>query len=188
MSGPEDRRRRLPRGFVVAFALTWLSYASYYLGRKGYAVAKTQLAGTYGVEATYGVETVYLAAYAIGQYVSGRVGDRIGARRLVGVGMLSDRVTGVSRAALSAGSLVSLAAAFVLYNYVGSAGVGSNFAAMALIGALLFGPDALLSGVATQEVGGPAAAAMAAGVVNGIGSLGAILQEVVTRAVSARFG
>ncbi len=377
---PGALARRLPPGFVAAFALTWVSYASYYLGRKGYAVAKTHLARTYGVEATYGVETVYLGAYAVGLYASGLVGDRVGARRLVGLGMigvaasvalfgagsgwavffaafflnglaqstgwpgnikamaewttarnrgvtmglwatcyqvggmvatpiatallvawgwraaffgpavwvaivglsvlaflrpgpaaappgttaseaaadrraarrkvlrspavwsygaayfciklmrysllfwlpwylekglgyapatagyastsfevggivgtiglglLSDRVKGVSRAAFSAASLVALAGAFVLYDAVGGAGIAVNFAAMALVGALLFGPDALLSGVATQEIGGAAAAAVAAGVVNAIGSLGAILQEVVTRGVSSRWG
>jgi sugar phosphate permease len=372
--------RRLPAGFFLAFGLTWLSYASYYLGRKGYAVAKSQIASAYGETATYGVETAYLAAYAVGQSLSGLLGDRIGARRLVGFGMLgaaaavalfgagsawvvffgafllnglaqstgwpgnikamsewtapwnrgvamglwatcyqvggmvatpvatallvaftwraafvgpaiwialvgllvlgflrpgpaaappgadaaevaaarraarrevlrspaiwsygaayfaiklmrysllfwlpwylekalgypastagyastsfeiggiigtiglgllSDRVKSLSRAAFSAISLVGLAGAFLLYHAVAGYGLAANFAAMALVGALLFGPDALLSGVATQEVGGAAAAAVAAGLVNAIGSLGAILQELVTRGVSSRFG
>ena len=63
-----------------------------------------------------------------------------------------------------------------------------NFAAMALVGALLFGPDALLSGAAAQDAGGPRAAALAAGLVNGVGSLGAMLQEAVTRGVTSRWG
>ncbi len=59
---------------------------------------------------------------------------------------------------------------------------------MALCGFLLFGPDALLAGAAAQDAGGPEAAALAAGLVNGIGSVGAIAEEAITRGVSARFG
>ena len=35
------------------------------------------------------IDTVYLAAYALGQFVHGNVGDRIGSRRLIGFGMLA---------------------------------------------------------------------------------------------------
>jgi sugar phosphate permease len=59
---------------------------------------------------------------------------------------------------------------------------------MALIGALLFGPDSLVSAAAAQEAVGPAAAASATGFVNGIGSVGAILQGYVTVGVRQRFG
>jgi sugar phosphate permease len=78
--------------------------------------------------------------------------------------------------------------ALLLYLRIGGLGLGANFVAMALIGFLLFGPDAILSGAAAQDAGGPKAAAIAAGLVNGIGSLGAVLQEVVTKGVSQRYG
>src|SRR5258708_8759219 len=35
----------------------------------------------------------YLAAYAIGQFLNGLIGDRVGARRLVSFGMLAAAVT-----------------------------------------------------------------------------------------------
>jgi sugar phosphate permease len=38
---------------------------------------------------------VYLAAYALGQFVSGRLGDRLGARRLVGFGMIASAMLSV---------------------------------------------------------------------------------------------
>ena len=63
-----------------------------------------------------------------------------------------------------------------------------HFALLALIGALLFGPDALLSGAAAQDVGGPRAAATAVGIVNGLGSLGALLQGALTLGVERAFG
>ncbi len=372
-------------GRTLAFALTWTSYAGYYLGRKGLSVAKRTMEEAFGPSALYGVETAYLATYAAGQWISGNLGDRIGAKKLIGAGMLvsaaacvayglssvwplfvaamivngfaqstgwpgnikamsewtpprargatmglwstcyqlggifaswvatrflvakgfrwafigpglliafigvlvlsflrrgplgggatssagtkttaidedarraaqravlknplvwsygasyfcikliryslllwlpyyletalrysksdagifstsfevggavgtvalgllSDRMRHVPRPVFAFGSLVLLAGAFWLYLSVGGTSVAANFMAMALVGALLFGPDALLSGAAVQDASGPLAAAMAAGVVNGIGSLGGLLQEVVTRGVSKAFG
>ncbi len=106
----------------------------------------------------------------------------------VALGLLSDRFRKVPRPAFAAASLVGLAAAFYLYLRVGGLGPEANFLSMALIGVLLYGPDALLSGAAAQDAGGPRAAALAAGMVNGLGSLGGIAQELVTRQVSDRWG
>lgn len=366
---------------AVAYAVTWVSYATYYFGRKGLSVAKASMETALGKSALYGVETAYLAAYAVGQYVNGWLGDRVGARRLIGfgmllsacacfafgasgagvaflaamlvngfaqssgwpgnvkamaewtpperrgavmgvwstcyqvggiaatsvaalfvrrfgwpggfhgpaviialvgvavllllkpgplakgsqaagskqvspdlaearrrllrspliwsygvayfalkliryslllwlpyylekvlhyekvqaanvsnafeiggiagtilIGLLSDRLRRVPRAVIAGASIFGLAGAFWIYPILGHGGVASNFVGLALIGFLLFGPDSLLSGAAAQDAGGAEAAALAAGLINGIGSLGAILQEGVTRGVSARFG
>jgi sugar phosphate permease len=106
----------------------------------------------------------------------------------IGLGFLSDRYRHISRPLFSAVSLVLLAASLYLYVRVGASGMVLNFAVMALCGALLFGPDALISGAAAQDAGGPHAAAIAAGIVNGVGSMGAVLQEALTRGVSGRWG
>src|SRR6185369_12750199 len=76
-------------GRFVAWAITWVAYASYYFGRKGFSVSKKTIRDTLGVsEADLGaIDTVYLAAYALGQFVSGYAGDRVGARRLITVGL-----------------------------------------------------------------------------------------------------
>jgi sugar phosphate permease len=50
----------------------------------------------------------------------------------------------------------------------------------------LFGPDALLSGAAAQDTAGTAAAATATGFVNGIGSLGAVLEGLVVPRIVPR--
>jgi sugar phosphate permease len=83
---PERRAHR-----YVAWGVTWLAYAGYYLGRKGFSASKKTIHDTLGIGAsTLGViDTVYLAAYAFGQFASGYIGDGIGARRLVGYGMLT---------------------------------------------------------------------------------------------------
>jgi sugar phosphate permease len=76
------------RGAWSVWCVTWLSYATYYFGRKNLSVTKAAIGRQLGGHALYGVETVYLAAYAVGQYTSGSLGDRVGARKLVGFGML----------------------------------------------------------------------------------------------------
>jgi sugar phosphate permease len=63
-----------------------------------------------------------------------------------------------------------------------------NVLGLALIGFMLFGPDSIVSAAAAQDAGGPEAAALAAGLVNGAGSVGAVFQEAVVRTVSARWG
>src|SRR5258708_24185194 len=62
----------------------------------------------------------YLAAYAIGQFVSGLIGDRVGARRLVSFGMLAAAVT---CAAFGAGTTAAaLFVAFTLNGFAQSTG------------------------------------------------------------------
>jgi sugar phosphate permease len=104
------------------------------------------------------------------------------------IGMLSDRVRRFSRTTLSMTSLLGLGLALLLCAVLPKQDVLLTVAALALVGALLFGPDALLSGAAAQDVGGAAAAATATGLVNGVGSLGGMLEGVTLPAVSAHFG
>lgn len=105
----------------------------------------------------------------------------------VAVGVVSDRSTR-SRAAVAALTLVALAAAVFVYASVHFQTAIGHAGALAVIGALLFGPDALLSGAAAQEAAGDAAAATAAGTVNGLGSAGALLQGAVTAGVYEAYG
>src|SRR6187549_398003 len=88
----------------VAWGLTWLAYASYYFGRKGFSVAKSTLQQTLSVsERALGViDTAYLVAYALGQFGSGYLGDRIGARRLIGYGLCASALCCVAFGAMNA--------------------------------------------------------------------------------------
>jgi sugar phosphate permease len=363
---------------ALVFGLTWLSYATYYLGRQNYSVCKTSLADQFGLSATNlgDMETGYLVAYAVGQFVSGKLGDRFGGRRVIGIGMLASagscavfgasssgfvfgiallvngffqatgwpgnvkamgswfgsaqrssmmgfwstcyqigpsvatfiatwllthaswraaffgpaiavgavglavwfllperdaeaaplvgatpstgRTRGVlrepviwslgaayfclklirysilfwrpwyltnelhytpeqsgylsvsftlggvlgsvivgfvadrffrgRRRQLASGMVVLLAGALFLYPRVASWGMAADFAAMALVGFCLFGPDALICGAAAQDLGGKEEMAMAAGAINGMGSVGSILQGRVTSTISTAYG
>jgi sugar phosphate permease len=107
---------------------------------------------------------------------------------VIAVGWVSDRYFSDNRARLIAPTLLALAVALAAYRFVGGWGMAANAISMAIVGFLLFGPDALLSGAAAQDIGGRDAAASAAGIINGLGSVGAILQGVVTATISAVYG
>ncbi len=119
------RRRNLVWG------VTWLAYATYYLGRKGFSAAKHSLksAGLLGEQALGNIDTAFLAAYALGQFVSGYLGDRVGARRLIGFGMLSSAAAcwafGSASGALAFGLL------FMLNGFAQSTGWPGTTRAMA---------------------------------------------------------
>ena len=113
------------------------------------------------------------------------VGGTLGA---VAIGLVSDRLPRWSRAGVAAVSLVGLAAALLVYAWLAPRQAAVQFGLVALIGFLLVGPDSLLSGAAAQEAGGPDAAALAAGFVNGVGSVGALLQGWVTVGIQSAWG
>ena len=146
--------------YVRYALLFWLPY--YLHGTLGYAVDR--------------------AAYVSNAFEAGGV---VG---VIVLGILSDRVRRWSRAALSMLSLLGLALALLLCAALPQHDLWLTVGALALVGALLFGPDALLSGAAAQDVGGAAAAATATGLVNGVGSLGGMLEGLSLPAISARFG
>jgi sugar phosphate permease len=50
---------------------------------------------------------------------------------------------------------------------------------LGVIGFSLYGPDALMAGAGAIDVGSPKRAVAAAGIINGMGSVGSVLQEVV---------
>ncbi|MFL5322222.1 MAG: MFS transporter [Myxococcaceae bacterium] len=117
--------------------------------------------------------------------ISFEVGGIIGA---VVIGIVSDRYFPNRRRSISSTFVFALAGALLLYTVLAPLGPFANFVGMALIGFCLFGPDALISGAAAQDLGGPAAAATVAGAINGMGSIGAVLQGRVTSTISTAYG
>lgn len=72
------------------FIATWLSYVGFYFCRKPFSVAKKAIETQNGWETTVTVGNVwaaYLIAYAIGQFLSSRIGTRLGPRRNLLIGM-----------------------------------------------------------------------------------------------------
>ena len=96
---------------MQVLSLTWIAYASYYLGRKGFSVTKSATAAALGLEpgALAAIDTGYLAAYAVGQFTSGLLGDRLGARRLLTVGLLVSAIACVAFGLGSSGGALLVA-------------------------------------------------------------------------------
>jgi len=82
-----DRKYKLYR--IGAFLGTWLAYAGFYLCRKSLAVASPEILKQYGWnELDIGIVfTGYLTAYAIGQFINGALGDKVGTRSMLALGM-----------------------------------------------------------------------------------------------------
>lgn len=87
------------------FAITWLSYFGYYLTRKTFAVAKIGMEQDPTIDVSRHdmawIDGAYLAAYAIGQFVAGVLGDRTGTRKVVAVGMLGSALAAATMGASS---------------------------------------------------------------------------------------
>lgn len=114
--------------------------------------------------------------------------DAGGILGVVLIGRIADRSRKLSRQALSALWILLLVPVLWVYSRIGSGSVWLDVLVLALLGALLFGPDSLLAGAAAQDAADPAAAATATGFVNGLGSFGALVQGIVVPPIAAAYG
>jgi sugar phosphate permease len=103
-------------------------------------------------------------------------------------GWIADKLLGRRRVLVAFVASVLLFGALYLYREFASAGPTANFFLLMQIGACLFAADTLVSGAAAQDLGGPRAAGLACGVINGIGSIGAIVQSLTLVGLKERYG
>jgi OPA family sugar phosphate sensor protein UhpC-like MFS transporter len=82
------------------FSITWLAYAGFYLTRKAFSVAKNELRKpeVMGLSVTdmSRIDGANSVAYALGQFLFGTLGDRLGTRVIVLVGMLASVITAIA--------------------------------------------------------------------------------------------
>src|SRR5687768_17766152 len=93
----EDRRYRRLRWQI--FAITWLAYAGFYLTRKSFSIAKVGIQDDASFplskfEMSW-IDFANLTAYAIGQFIFGIAGDKVGTRRVVLGGMVVSVIAAV---------------------------------------------------------------------------------------------
>jgi sugar phosphate permease len=112
--------------------------------------------------------------------------DAGGVVGVIVIGKMADRPRRFGRAGLALVWLLLLVPVLFAYSKLAPGSIVLDALVLALLGALLFGPDSLLSGVAAQDAADPAAAAMATGFVNGIGSFGAVVQGLIVPTISHR--
>lgn len=94
-------------------------------------------------------------------------------------GFISDTIFKGRRAIVSLGMLVLMTFSFLVMYLVGSSNLVIFSIAIGFAGFMLFGPDSLLSGVGAIDVGSRKGALSAAGIINGMGSIGPIFQEQI---------
>jgi sugar phosphate permease len=98
---------------------------------------------------------------------------------VIASGVASDRLFHGRRAFISFAMLAMMTLSFVLMATLGATSVFFFTLSMGLAGFMLFGPDSLLSGVGAIDVGSKRGALAAAGIINGMGSIGPIFQEEI---------
>lgn len=174
---PEERRAARRR--VLASPRVWVLGASYFFMKLArYALLFWLI--------YYGEKQIgYTNATATWIAMAFEAGGALGA---ILIGFASDRVFEGRRFPVAIASLACLAIAFSQYDAAAHAGMLSNVLCLAAIGFFLFGPDAILSGAAAQELGGAAAAATAAGIINGMGSIGPVLGSELWAGFSTAYG
>ena len=98
------------------FSVTWLAYAGFYLTRKAFSVAKNELKKPEVMGLTLGdmswIDGINSVAYALGQFLFGTLGDKLGTRIIIVIGMLGSVIAsaamGCSSTVLLMGALFGL--------------------------------------------------------------------------------
>jgi sugar phosphate permease len=105
--------------------------------------------------------------------------DLAGFAGVIFAGFASDKIFKGRRSLLSAIMLSLMAAAFIMMYVKGATSVLFFTISMGVAGFMLYGPDSLISGVGAIDVGTKRGALVAAGIINGTGSIGPIFQEEI---------
>ena len=165
--GGGERSGALPRAFLVSVIAMGLIYFGFKFLRYALDSWSALILGEhFGMSASF-------AAYWSTAF------DWVGFLGVVVAGYWSDRLPGSRRAPvifwMTCGCLIAVTAMWM----VGLSSPVLFVALLGLIGFMAMGPDSLLAGPSAMEAGSRRQAAVAAGLINGLGSIGPIVQEPV---------
>jgi OPA family sugar phosphate sensor protein UhpC-like MFS transporter len=102
-----------------------------------------------------------------------------GVPSVIVIGVISDRLFQSRRGPTASIPLFFLAGFCLIQHLLGRAGPVWAMVGFALMGFALYGPDSLMCGAGAMDFGTRKGASTAAGFVNGMGSVGAILQGLI---------
>jgi sugar phosphate permease len=105
--------------------------------------------------------------------------DWIGFLGVIAGGVWSDRIAGARRTPVIFWMMLGCLTCTTLLWFVGLSSAIFFIVLLGLIGFTAMGPDSLLSGACAMDAGNRRQAALAAGIINGLGSFGPIVQEPV---------
>ncbi len=126
--------------------------------------------GPYFMHTTFGVSTSVAGQHSVAFDVGGFLG-------VIAAGVISDRVFRGRRSHTALLMILGLVAACLMLYFIGSLSIWLMTLGFGMVGFMLYGPDSLVSGVGAIDVGSKRGAMVAAGLINGIGTVGAIVQE-----------
>ena len=166
-AGAAARPAALPRAFLVSVIAMGLIYFGFKFLRYALDSWSALILGEhFGMSATF-------AAYFSTAF------DWVGFLGVIVAGYWSDRLPGSRRTPvifwMTCGCLLAVTAMWM----VGLSSPVLFVGLLGLIGFMAMGPDSLLAGPSAMEAGTRRQAAVAAGVINGLGSIGPIVQEPV---------
>ena len=107
---------------------------------------------------------------------------------VLAAGFASDYLFKARRFPISSIMLFGLAIVLFLQPYLSPLGIIPTIISIGLIGFFTFGPDSLMSGAAAMDMGKNHGAALAAGIINGVGSAGQLLSPFAVAYVSQKYG
>lgn len=103
-------------------------------------------------------------------------------------GYASDRLLNGRRYPVGATMLFALAGWLLIHPVIGRLGPAAMAVSISVLGILIYGPDLLMAGPASVDAVSPRHAARAAGIVNGVGSMGQLISAYVVAIIVSRFG
>ncbi|SDM62089.1 MFS transporter [Kriegella aquimaris] len=120
-------------------------------------------------------------------YISS-VYELIGFFGVIIAGYSSDKLFQSRRFSTVSIMLFALGLACLAHPHLAPLGKWATILSIAMIGIFTYGPDSLICTAGSMDVGGKKGAAMAAGIINGVGSIGQMISGFVVMAINVRFG
>ena len=114
--------------------------------------------------------------------------EAVGFLGIIAAGYVSDKLFQARRMPVGALGMWGLAIVCFFHPQLAAWSHLGNAIGISLIGFFTYGPDALMSGAAAIDAGSPKAAGLAAGVINGVGSLGQMVSGFIVAYIARRLG
>jgi sugar phosphate permease len=114
--------------------------------------------------------------------------EAVGFIGVIAAGYVSDKLFQARRMPVGALGMWGLAIVCLFHPKLAAWSHLGNAIGISLIGFFTYGPDALMSGAAAIDACSPKAAGLAAGVINGVGSLGQMISGFVVAYIANKFG
>lgn len=114
--------------------------------------------------------------------------ELIGFFGVILAGYSSDKLFGSKRFSTVSIMMLALGVVCLMHPYLVTFGKMGTIISIALIGIATYGPDSLICTAGSMDVGGKKGAAMAAGIINGMGSIGQMVSGFVVIYINTQYG